>query len=743
MPVSEVAKMKYTIDARGINYQQLNNLIRAAAESGETNIFVKNVRGQRYLGAGLTKNDLVLDLEGVPGEDLAFCLGGPTVISRNHAQNAVANTMNSGTVIVHGIGGDALAYGMRGGKLFIRDDAGYRVGIHMKEYKDHKPAVVIGKTTGDFLGEYMAGGTIIVLNRENETEDVVGQSDKTLATGIHGGEIYIFNYDLPEYMAGIGSSLVQPSRSDLEYIRPLVNEYCIHYGFDHNILWQRDMVKLVPAGSRPFSKFYFPAYPINTGLVPEQREMASPCEAACPVGIPTGKFLGHIRHGEYKEALDLIDSRTPFRYSNCGFICARLCVDACSRGKVDFPVRTSELARGFHGNHKVKKTDQCSGNIAVIGAGPAGLSSAYFLARRGYNVEVFEADERPGGKMAQVISRERLPLEELEKDLENITALGIKFHLGRWVDRKLFEQLLANYDHVIVAVGAHQPQVPPVKGKENIIAGVDFLKAFNLGESIDIGSRAVLIGGGDAALDGIEALTRLGLKPNMITMITRRAPSAKGEELQKWINSGVNLMYPYQLEKATGEGVIARDSSGIEAFIPGKPIAFIKEIPNLSFLPEELRLQLNAKGFFASLDDTGATPHPKVSITGDSVGLGLVAHSIRKGRECAQRIHANFQGESYVPEKKTPIDYFDLHLHTNKKSDDPEELTIRDEYQRCLHCGVCVRCDECLEACPREARTRDVNIFNVEMSKCGGCGSCAAACRGGVIHMVPQPQEQF
>ena len=732
--------MKYFIDARGIHYHHLNNLIREAAESGETNIVVKNVRGQRYLGAGLTKKNLVLDLEGVPGEDLAFCLGGPTVIARSHAQNAAANTMNSGTVIIHGIGGDALAYGMRGGKLFIRDNTGYRVGIHMKDFKNHKPAVIIGGTTGDFLGEYMAGGTIIVLNRENETENVVGQADKTLATGIHGGEIYIFNYDLPDYMPGIGSSQVQPSRSDLEKIRPLVNEFCTHFEFDCNALWHRELVKLIPAGSRPFSKFYFPAYPVNTGLVPEQREMASPCEAACPVGIPTGRFLGHIRHGEYHEALSLIDDHTPFRYSNCGFICARLCVDACSRGKVDFPVRTSELARGFHGNNKVKMTDPYSGKIAVIGAGPAGLSSAYFLARRGYDVEIFDADQHPGGKMYQVISRQRLPMEELEKDLENIASLGIKFHLGQWVDRELFEQLLEGYDHVVVAVGAHQPLVPPVKGKEYIMAGIDFLKAFNLGESIDIGSRALLIGGGNSALDGIEALTSLGLKPNMITMITRQAPSAKSEELQQWLNSGVKLMYPYQLKEATSEGVVALDSSGNEAFIPGKPIAFIKEIPNFSFLPEELILQLNAKGFFESPDNTGETPDPKISITGDSIGLGLVAHSISKGRECAQRIHANLQGERYIPEMKASIDYFDLHLHTNKKSKDPEELTIRDEYQRCLHCGVCVRCDECLKACPREARSRDGTKFTVDLSKCGGCGSCAAACRGGVIRMAHRDQ---
>ena len=730
--------MTHTIDAKGIYYRQLNEMIRDSVSSGERNIILKNVRGQRYIGAGLTETDLVIEIEGVPGDDLAFCLGGPTLLIRGPGQNAVANTMDSGTVVIGGLGGDALAYGMRGGKLFVRDNVGYRVGIHMKEFKESKPAVVIGSTTGDFLGEYMAGGTLIVLNRHNIAENVTGQADKTLATGIHGGEIFIFNYDLPAYMPGIGAKQASPTRDDLARIRPLVEEFCTHFNLEVEPLLNREIVKIIPAGSRPFSKFYSPAYPINTGLIPEQREMASPCESACPVGIPTGRFLGHIRHGEYAEALELIDSHTPFRYSNCGYICTHRCVDACSRGKVDFSVRTNELARGFHGHHKVKKIDQCDGKIAVIGAGPAGLSSAYFLARRGYTVEVYEASDHPGGKMYQVISRERLPLEDLDMDLQNIADLGIKYHFGQKVDGEMFNSLVEENDHIIVAIGAHHPILPPVKGKELIRGGVDFLKSFNLGEKITIGPRAVLIGCGDAALDGIEALTQLGLKPNKITVIDIQAPSANPDELQKWIKAGVQLMYPYFLEEVVEEGITVRDSTGNNTFIPGDAIAFINEVPTLDFLPAELTKQLNPRGFFETLDDTGKTVHQKISITGDAVGLGLVANSIRKGRECAERIHAELQGFDYAPEIKEPIDPFDLRLHTNQKSSDPDQFTIRDEYQRCLHCGICVRCDECVEACPREARTREDTTFTVDLKKCGGCGTCAAACRGGVIRMVPK-----
>jgi len=732
--------MAYTIDAKNLYYQDLNELIRKAAGEGARHIVAKNVRGQRYLGAGLTETDLVLDIEGIPGEDLAFCLGGSTITARGHGQNAVANTMDSGTVIVHGLAGDALAYGMRGGKLFIRDNVGYRVGIHMKEYQGRSPAVVIGGTSGDFLGEYMAGGTIIVLNRNNEAENVAGLADKTLATGIHGGEIYIFNYELPPYMPGIGARWGQPSKADLKKISPLIEEFCSHFDLDSKTLVQREAVKISAAGSRPFSGFYFPAYPVHTGQVPSQQEMASPCEVACPVGIPTGRFLGHLRHGEYEEAFALIDDHTPFRYSNCGFICSHRCMEACSRGRVDFPVRTSELARNFHGNHNIKKTDREPGKIAVIGSGPAGLSSAYFLARRGYKVEVYEAENHPGGKMYQVISRERLPLEDLEKDLQNIKDLGIKFNLGQKINRDKFNQLVEENDHVIVAVGAHQPLMPPVEGRELIKGGLDFLKKFNLGEKIAIEPPVVVIGCGDAALDGLEALEKLGLEPGQITIIDIQAPSARADELKKWTTAGVKVIYPFFLEKVIEEGVYVRDSGGAITFLPGEPIAFINEVPKLDFLPPAFSKYLTSRGFFKSADLSGATENLKVSVTGDASGLGLVAESIRKGRECAERIHAGLQGQEYTILEKEPVNIFDLRLNAVTKCSGPEDIPVRDEHLRCLHCGVCVRCDACVEACPREARVRDGTSFSVALEKCGGCGSCAAACRGGVIRMVARDQ---
>ncbi|MBS4008806.1 MAG: hypothetical protein KGZ45_10360 [Clostridium sp.] len=256
--------MTAIIESKGIDYRKLNEMVRVLLSQGERHIILKGVRGQRYIAAGLTEGDLLLEVEGVPGEDLAFCLGGPQVIVHGHGQNAIANTMDSGTVVVHGMGGDALAYGMRGGRLFIRDNVGYRVGIHMKEYREMKPTVVIGGTAGDFLGEYMAGGTLIVLNRQNEQASVCGQAEKTLATGIHGGEIYIFNYDVPAYLPGIGARLLSPSREDEERVRRLTEEYCAHFGFDPAPFIEREFVKIIPSDSRPFHKFYCFAYPVDS-----------------------------------------------------------------------------------------------------------------------------------------------------------------------------------------------------------------------------------------------------------------------------------------------------------------------------------------------------------------------------------------------------------------------------------------------------------------------------------------------
>ncbi|MEK6576044.1 MAG: hypothetical protein AABZ05_00475, partial [Nitrospirota bacterium] len=150
------------INAKGLHFRHLNQMVRDAILEGDKEILLKNVNGQYYIANGLRGDDIRITVEGVPGNDLCAFMDGPTVIVKANGQDNIGNTMNDGKIIVHGHAGDVLGYAMRGGKLFIKDDVGYRVGIHMKGFMDKIPVIVIGGTARDFLGEYMAGGILIL-----------------------------------------------------------------------------------------------------------------------------------------------------------------------------------------------------------------------------------------------------------------------------------------------------------------------------------------------------------------------------------------------------------------------------------------------------------------------------------------------------------------------------------------------------------------------------------------------------
>ncbi|MGB9627624.1 MAG: hypothetical protein ACPL6D_03090, partial [Thermodesulfobacteriota bacterium] len=178
---------KVEIDSKNLHYRELNEKIHQAIHLGIRHIHLRNVNGQRYIGDGI-RGKIRIEIEGVPGNDLGAFMDGPTIITSSNAQDAVANTMNAGKIIIHGDAGDVLGYGMRGGKLFIRGNVGYRVGIHMKSYKKKNPIIIIGGTARDFLGEYQAGGVIILLGLNRDGDPLTGNYT---GTGMHGGVIYL------------------------------------------------------------------------------------------------------------------------------------------------------------------------------------------------------------------------------------------------------------------------------------------------------------------------------------------------------------------------------------------------------------------------------------------------------------------------------------------------------------------------------------------------------------------------
>lgn len=241
-----------TIDAKGIYYRDLNQKVREAVANGEREILLKNINGQYYIGDGL-RGKAMITIEGVPGNDLAAFMDGPTIIVKNNAQDNIGNTMNSGKVIVYGDAGDVLGYGMRGGKLHIRGNVGYRVGIHMKGYKKQNPVIIAGGKAGDFFGEYMAGGVLILLGLDGDNKrPLVGDY---LGTGMHGGVIFIRG-DVDKKRCGAEVGITDLNEEDTKFIKEHLEDYCKDFNLKIEDIMKSGFKKLTPASLRPYGNLY-------------------------------------------------------------------------------------------------------------------------------------------------------------------------------------------------------------------------------------------------------------------------------------------------------------------------------------------------------------------------------------------------------------------------------------------------------------------------------------------------------
>ncbi|MCL2194904.1 MAG: glutamate synthase [Oscillospiraceae bacterium] len=206
--------------------------------------------GERFLGAGL-KTGETLHLSGTPGNAMGAYLDGGEITVQGNVQDAVGDTMNHGTIIVHGSAGDALGYAMRGGEIYVRGSAGYRAGIHMKEYESQKPVLVIGGGAGSFLGEYMAGGLIVVLSMDCADSP----AGNFTGTGMHGGKIFIRAQQPLEHLpAQVSQHAATPE--DLQEIAAYVTQFAQHFSFDANELLQSQFYVLCPNATNPYHQLY-------------------------------------------------------------------------------------------------------------------------------------------------------------------------------------------------------------------------------------------------------------------------------------------------------------------------------------------------------------------------------------------------------------------------------------------------------------------------------------------------------
>jgi glutamate synthase domain-containing protein 3 len=234
------------INVKELDHKVLNEKLRE--NSGA--VTLTDCCGQRFIGAGMS--DLYITINGVPGNALGAYLNGATIIVNANAQDAVGDTMNDGEIVIHGNIGDAAGYAMRGGRIFVKGDAGYRAGIHMKAYNEKVPLMVIGGVAGSFLGEYQAGGVIVVLGLESNGRRIVGNFP---CTGMHGGIMYLRgncrDINFPSQVTARAAD-----EEDIEELKTYVSRYCQLLGYDMREILKSAFTVVTPDSKNPYKQMY-------------------------------------------------------------------------------------------------------------------------------------------------------------------------------------------------------------------------------------------------------------------------------------------------------------------------------------------------------------------------------------------------------------------------------------------------------------------------------------------------------
>ena len=234
------------IDAKNLDYRILNEELRQTNDD----CIIEGCCGQRFIAAGMS--DISLTINGIPGNALGAYLNNANITVNANAQDAVGDTMNEGKILIHGNIGDAAGYAMRGGKIYIRGNAGYRAGIHMKAYKEKIPVMIIGGCAGSFLGEYQAGGIIIVLGLNSNGRPIVSNFP---CTGMHGGKMYLRgnceNIKFPSQVTA------KPATSkDMDEIRSYLTEYCSDFAYNMNDILSDVFTVITPDSQNPYKQMY-------------------------------------------------------------------------------------------------------------------------------------------------------------------------------------------------------------------------------------------------------------------------------------------------------------------------------------------------------------------------------------------------------------------------------------------------------------------------------------------------------
>lgn len=414
-------------------------------------------------------------------------------------------------------------------------------------------------------------------------------------------------------------------------------------------------------------------------IMKEDRSYAEnivPCKATCPAHIDIPKYIRYIKEGEFGKATAFIRETVPFP-EVLGMVCPHTCESECKRNELGEPISICKLKRtaGVNDDEEwkkyVRKAEPTGKKAAVIGAGPAGLTAAYYLAKKGHAVTVFEENEKAGGQCRYGIPSYRLPDETLDKEIGDILEAGVELKTNTKADKPK-ELLAQGFDTVLVATGTHQGTKLPLEGNNlpEVYVNADFLKQARLGSPLPVGEKVVVLGGGNVAYDCARTAVRLGAKEVHIACLeNRQLMTATDDEIEEGSEEGIILHSAHSFLRITGSGKV----EGVEVqkvdkfyfdenrkavielveetkeIIPADAVIFaVGQRPRGT---EKMELELT-HGPYIAANEKMETSVPGVYAAGDVVtGTQSVIKAIAAGRTCAIQMDLYLGGDGDISEQ--------------------------------------------------------------------------------------------
>jgi NADPH-dependent glutamate synthase beta subunit-like oxidoreductase len=546
------------------------------------------------------------------------------------------------------------------------------------------------------------------------------------------------------------------------------------------------------------------------------RLVPAPCQMTCPAGIDIPTYVNLIGRGHDAEAIEVIRQDNPFPWV-CGLVCTRPCELMCVRGRVDKPISikflkafAAERALSDHHYRNPAKEPEKGKRVAVIGAGPGGMTAAYYLALKGYGVTVFEALPVAGGMMMLGIPRYRLPREVIDREAAMLEDLGVEFRFNkRYGQDMTLDGLKAEgFDAAFLAIGAHHSfklNIPGEADFPQVIESIDLLRRVALGDRRIPGKHAVIVGGGNVAIDAARTCLRLGSEE--VTIAYRRTRSempADVEEVEQAEDEGIHMSFLTIPKAIVGKDgrltgiecirakLIKKDDSERLFPVPMEGSDFVIEADavisaigqriDLECLSDLKGLKWTRRQTIQANTVSMETSIPGVFAGGDAVtGPATVVEAIGAGKRAAEAIDRFLSGIPQpkmppVPVRRTRVEWMEVPASTKMTLRRPEmpllnlerrrttfqqvelgytENVVREEARRCLRCDICLRCGKCVEVCRDMMGINALEFgflnfdhpqptdFRATAERCILCGACAANCPNHAIRIIDRGDERI